>query len=68
MSDGAEHDRTVANDPAVLRFSQPDRLTHQSCGDVDELAVEFDLSVVTNPAHLPITIFRRAQDAVEASR
>ena len=69
IGDGAEHDRAVADGPtAVLSFSQANRLTHQGRVDVDEPAVEFDLSIVANPAYVLVSIIRRAQNAVKAAR
>jgi hypothetical protein len=36
----------------MLVFGQADRLSKQSCADVDHVAVQPDLAVVTDPAHV----------------
>src|SRR5581483_411688 len=69
MSNRAEHERPVANGPAVLIFGQADRLADQSAADVDHVAIEFDLAVAADTTHHPVfVIVRLAQDAIEAAR
>src|SRR5260370_4508494 len=69
MCNGSEGDRSIADGPAGLVFSQSDRLAYQSFADVDHVTVQLDLAVVADAPHfLIIAIFRLAQNATEAAR
>src|SRR5260370_23009425 len=69
MCNGSEGDRSIADGPAGLVFSQSDRLAYQMFADVDHVTVQLDLAVVADAPHfLIIAIFRLAQNATEAAR
>ena len=69
VGDGAEHDRAITNDPADGVLDKTDRLTDQGLVDVDRAIAPSDVAVMAHPPDVVFpAIFRRAQDAVEASR
>src|SRR5439155_23306055 len=67
MSDGAEHERSIANGPTVLVFAESDGFADQSCTDVDHIAVQLDLAIMADATYFQVAVFRLTQNAIEAA-
>ena len=67
MGDGAEHDRSIADGPAVLAFGASNGFAYQSRADVYHIAVQLDFAFVADATYFLVAVFRLAQNAIEAA-
>ena len=68
VSDRAEHDRAVADGPAVVISRKADRFASQRLVDVNCAAIPSDLAIVADPPDfLLAVIIRLAQHTIEAT-